>query len=938
MKPAALLAIMAALTLPAGAAQSVAVLTDDSLPAPARYGLARLEAALKDKGVPSVPEAQADWLVLAGLAARGAAATALARNKIPPPEGAEAFVIHRVRTGRKPALILCGADARGLMYAALEVARRVAWRGASPDAFADVRDVRQSPFIRERAVSIYTMHRAYFESRLYDERYWRKYFDLLAASRINSFVVIFGYENGGFMAPPYPYFFDVESFPEVRLTGITPKEQQRNVAAFRKMIELAHERGIAFTAAIWDHIYRGGVQAGGIPGASELAGKPVPGLVAGLTAQNLAPYTKAALEKFLSVFPEIDGLQFRMHSESGLKPEEMQGFWREVFTLLKRLRPDLRVDLRAKDLPDAIIEDALAQGLRVRVATKFWMEQMGLPFHPTHINVENQHDRRHGYADLLRYPQRYRVHWRLWNGGATRLLLWGDPEYVRMFVRSARLYGGDSFEVNEMLATKMLGEPHEAAPLEILNPRYRYYDYEFERYWHFYDVWGLVAYDPETPAETWEREFRLRFGDAGRHLMEGLHLASRVVPRIVAASYRYQLFPTTRGWAEMMRIGDLREYAEGESSDIQQFLSPSDEARRRLDGGETAMRRPEETSRWFEEIAARILDETAQAEKLTSARTNEFLSTVTDLKILAHLARYHAARLRAGVTYNLYRLTGDLFAFDDALRFERQAVKAWKELVEAAGDVYRETLAFGVHRVGFPRHWREELAALERGLARLEAERRQARRPWTGAAAPRILHVPVGRIRPGEPLRVRATIASDCEPSAVRISVGGGAPMPMRRLEPGMYVAEIPLAAEAGRVPYQIETAGAGGARAAVSGEVLVSEDDSPPTVRLQAAATAKPGRPFTVRAEVSDPSGVKWVRLRYRHVTQFEDYQSVPMQLDRDSGLWEGSVPGEFIVPQWDLMYFIEALDQAGNGRIYPDLESEIPYRIVPVERTAVQ
>ena len=62
------------------------------------------------------------------------------------------------------------------------------------------------------------------------------------------------------------------------------------------MIRIAHERGIEVTAGIWDHIYRGGVQGGGIPGASENAGKRVPGLVFGVTADNLAPYTKAALE------------------------------------------------------------------------------------------------------------------------------------------------------------------------------------------------------------------------------------------------------------------------------------------------------------------------------------------------------------------------------------------------------------------------------------------------------------------------------------------------------------------------------------------------------------------------------------------------------------------------------------------------------------------
>ena len=170
------------------------------------------------------------------------------------------------------------------------------------------------------------------------------------------------------------------------------------------MIEIAHAHGVDFTAGIWDHIYRGGVQAGGIEGASENADKPTEGLVWGVTAENLATYNKAAIRKFLEVFPEIDAVQFRMHPESGLKRDEMKGFWHEIFGMIKQMRPEMRVDLRAKELPDEVIEDGLDQGLKLRVTTKYWMEQMGLPFHPTHINRQNQHDRRHGYADLAAIP------------------------------------------------------------------------------------------------------------------------------------------------------------------------------------------------------------------------------------------------------------------------------------------------------------------------------------------------------------------------------------------------------------------------------------------------------------------------------------------------------------------------------------------------------
>ena len=146
--------------------------------------------------------------------------------KAPLPDGAEALTVWRGNYQGKPAVILCGADARGLMYAALDVADRVGWAREAAIRSAKCATPPKSRYLAERGISIYTMQRAYFESRFYDEQYWERYFDMLAASRINSFVVIFGYENGGFLAPLYPYFFDVGGFPGVELVGLTREQQE----------------------------------------------------------------------------------------------------------------------------------------------------------------------------------------------------------------------------------------------------------------------------------------------------------------------------------------------------------------------------------------------------------------------------------------------------------------------------------------------------------------------------------------------------------------------------------------------------------------------------------------------------------------------------------------------------------------------------------------
>ncbi len=485
---------------------------------PALHGLTKLQDVLTSKNlsfetVKSIKDAKGEWILAAGLS-RGTNElnNLLAKANIEISEVPQALAIGKTNFQNKSVLVVSGYDEVGLMYALLEVSRQIKFCKNLEDLPESIEVINEKPDIAERAISFYTMNRAYWESRFYDKNYWAAYLDLLAENRFNSMVVIFGYENGGFLAPCYPYFFDVKEFPKVKMIGITPEQQKINREALNQLIEMAHERGIRFTVGIWDHIYRGGVQGGGIPGTKNAPDKPVPGLVWGVTADNLSSYTKAALTQFVNVFPKIDAIQFRMHNESGLKNDEKVGFWSDIFQMMKSTVPDLQLDLRAKELPDEVIESAIESGLKFRITTKYWMEQMGMPFHPTQINPEKS-ERRHSYADMLRYPQKYNMHWRLWNGGTARVLLWGDPEYVRRFAQSAHVYNGNSYEVNEPLATKMEAQPHDAEPFQLLNSKYIYYDYEFERYWHFFQVFGRVGYNPEISSEIGQDEFENRFGE-----------------------------------------------------------------------------------------------------------------------------------------------------------------------------------------------------------------------------------------------------------------------------------------------------------------------------------------------------------------------------------------------------------------------------------------
>ena len=145
---------------------------------------------------------------------------------------------------------------------------------------------------------------------------------------------------------------------------------------------------------------------------------------------------------------------------------------------------------------------------------------------------------------------------------------------------------------------------------------------------------------------------------------------------------------------------------------------------------------------------------------------------MTDLRILANLALYHARRIPAAVSYRLFERTQDIAALDEAIAHEREAIEAWRQLVAAAGDFYSDDLMMGVRGANLCGHWKDELTALEKGLAVLERRRREFKATGEAKPAPRyrpagtaasdeppvVIHQPVTTAAAGKPLTISAEV------------------------------------------------------------------------------------------------------------------------------------------------------------------------------------
>lgn len=1076
----------------------ITVVIDSKLAAPVEHSVRLLRAALDSQGLKAqqqekLRDANGEHVLVIGLCSVSPSVQTLVRQaQVRTPHEAEALLVQNVLWNGRHVVVICGADGRGLMYAVYDITEQIRLASDGHEALARIPDTVESPDVEVRSVTRMLMNRAVVEEYFYSEDYWDAYLTMLARNRYNTFTLMMGYGAAGYFEPPYPFLFDVPGFPDVRVAGLTNAEQQRNLQMLNRIIEMTHARGLDFTLALWTHIF--------VPGRNNSLSEARSSVPAGLTEDNLLPYTHVALRRFLRLVPGIDRLQFRAHVESSVALPYQKQFWKEVFRVLEESDRRIPVDMRLKGLSDDLIELALESPLQVRLTTKHWGEEMGLPYHPTQDTLANKYKRRHTYADVLTYPRSYEMLWRLWSHGTVKVLLWGSPEHARRFAESTHLYDGVGFDLHEPLAMKMGYKRglHDAKPYDVLSADYRHYEWEFERYWHYYQVFGRLGYNPRTPPRVWQAEFEHRFGKAAAPFVERAYAAaSKVLPRIVAYATRDLSAGFT--WPEKQRWEDLPDYIEVEPSDTAQFLGIEEAARLHLRGLSSAKITPQQNSEWFEHVSREILDHIREAERRAGPKKNrEFVATMIDMRVLAHLASYHAKRLRAGLSYALFQETGDLHAMDDALEREREAITEWRNIVELTDGVYPDNIIMG--REGrMTGSWKTELLALVQGLAALKQERAQFRaerravvarvdvgdgpieegfQPLTSTqrystaqggsgwhhrnlkpavppadsaekeryrdflhgppadayadssfavdvpngeyellfsmidrspgaddhgpmwlvaegkdattrfmvpagqlvettlrtrvvderldvlvnsttdgdwilnslvvtrVEPAIGHVPIRRVSGDRDVTIRATISGPDPIRAADVTygseTGGYRRVSMTSSGPRMYQAIVPRSGLVDDFRYFITVVDAAGRRVSLprdgadhAFQVAVTTDTQAPQVTHEKVRSWRPGEALMLEARVSDESGVGPVYVRYRAVNQHQDFHRLRMLPTGRGNDYQAEIPGADVDGRWDFMYYIEAFDTHGNGRIYPDLEIETPYVVVDLHPT---
>ncbi|HET6207323.1 MAG TPA: twin-arginine translocation signal domain-containing protein [Terracidiphilus sp.] len=767
------------------------------------------------------------------------------------------------KSGR--ALLACGHDVRGLVYALTDLADLV--RNA-PDALAALATVETT--VERPANEVRSLTRL-FTSDVEDKPWfndramWPRYFDMLATQRFNRFNLAFGigydfirHVTDAYFLFTYPFLLKVPGY-DVRVPQLPDDERDRNLDMLKYISAQCVMRGLDFHVGLWMHGY------------VWIDSPDANYTVEGLNNDNHGPYCRDAVRLLLQQVPNIHGLTFRIHGESGVA-EGSFDFWKTVFDGVATCGRRVPIEMHTKGMSQKMIEIALATKQPVSMGPKYWGEHMGMTYHQADIRklekprAEDEKGLmalssgtrsflRYGYGDLLREDRQWSVVHRIWPG-TQRLLLGGDPVFAAGYSRAFSFCGSNGVEIMEPLSFKgrrgsgIAGNRCAYADAS-LTPRWDWQKYEYTT-----RIWGRLLYNPEARPEVWRRALRRQFGKGAEALETALANVSRILP-IVTTSHAPSA-ANNAYWPELycnQSIVDAEHYEPYSDSetprifgnaspfDPELFLSMNDCAEELLEGKASGKYTPIEVAQWIEDFAAAGRTALGQANAVGNGLDKpEYRRARVDIEIQASLGEFFGAKFRSGVLYHVYVRTKNQAALKAGIEQYRKARSAYAAAARVAEGVYLGDITFGEQ--SFLRgHWADRLPAMDKDIAALSA------------------------------LLGSSSVDDASEKAAAAIKAALGRPI---------------------RVPVHAEHS--------VPGKFERGRD---------------------LRIAIIPPADAAGVRLHYRRVDQAENYVRVDMA--RQGAEFAAVIPADYTRTEFPLEYYFEVRKGDGTAGLFPGFMPEL-------------
>jgi hypothetical protein len=315
-----------------------------------------------------------------------------------------------------------------------------------------------------------------------------------------------------------------------------------------------------------------------------------------------------------------------------------------------------------------------------------------------------------GFADNhIREMEKYNLKswWNLRNDDIF-VYRWGDPDYVREFIRNfqgehtAGFYmGSDGYVWGREFTAK---QPELSGQLEV------------QKHWYKFLLWGRLAYDNELDQSFFTAKLNERYPETDADLLyKCWKAASEIIPQVNLFHWR--------NWDYMWAVEaciDLRngfhgviDFIDNPTMPASNILNPEEYARARTKGESTDAITPVMV---IESLRSSVAVALKGAGNLRNpGNSPELNALLDDIVAMSHLGNYYAAKFDAATWLAMFRESGNADHKASALEALEKATESWKKYTEISESKYHpQRLA----RTGYF-SWSEILQYVEQDMDRV---------------------------------------------------------------------------------------------------------------------------------------------------------------------------------------------------------------------------
>ncbi len=714
----------------------------DGTQAPAMFAVADVERALRARGLKSERrKPSALGASLAGPAAKlrvmfisfeeavrreaavDPAASDLAKLQ---PEG---FMLRKTGTAASRNLWIIGKDAAGSMYGGLELAEQIRVRGLDRiepmlrNPYMPLRGTKFNIPLDLRSPSYSDMSDAGQENiaTVWDFDFWRAYLDSLARHRYNHVSL--------WNLHPFPSMVKVPEYPVValadvwrtrikfeedyptRTTGLVTPEMlahkdvirqltiEQKIAFWRRVMEYARDRNIEFHVVTWN-IFTYGVD--GKYGISDSIDNP-----------RTIDYFRASVREMFRTYPLLRGIGLTtgenmgaISGDSSFEAKENWAFATYGQGVLDAARAEPKRRFRLIHRQHETRAQDIARTFKPVLAQPNVDFVFSFKYAQAHVLSSTRQTFHQGYLESL---GDLRTLWTLRNDDAL-MYRWAAPDFVREFMsnipreQSAGYYFGSDMWVwgREFLSIRPAARKN--APRQL----------ELDKHWLHFLLWGRLGYDPKLGDERIVGLVGQRFPRVpAEKLLAAWQSASMVYPLTTGfhwADFDFQWYiegcrsrpgpaQTASGFHDVNRFITQGVHPGTDNITIPRYVAA-------LTKGQTPQgTTPLQVADKIDAAADAALAGLVELDRLPAARAQpELASTLGDIRIMALLGKYYAAKIRGATNLAMFRENGDRAHQEAAVSALTQAAAHWNEYIAQSAARYQNPL--WTNRVGLV-DWKE---------------------------------------------------------------------------------------------------------------------------------------------------------------------------------------------------------------------------------------